>query len=60
MNIESNIVCRAYIEGEFTGFDGDALFLLSDGTYWLQAEYKYWYHYAYRPLIEVYRSAGRT
>jgi len=59
MNAQSDIVHRAYIESEFTGFDEDALFHLSNGTYWLQAEYKYWYHYAYRPQVEIYRVSGR-
>lgn len=46
------------IDGTFTGFNGDALFKLTNGTYWLQAEYKYWYHYAYRPQVELYQEGG--
>lgn len=56
--MEQNLISKAYIDGEFNGFDGDALFRLSDGTYWLQAEYKYWYHYAYRPEVELYLLNG--
>jgi len=52
------IVRRARIEGDFEGFDEDALFSLSDGTHWLQAQYKYWYHYAYGPEIEIFRNGG--
>ena len=37
----------------------DALFHLSNGTYWLQAVYKYWYHYAHRPQVEIYQESGR-
>lgn len=44
---------RSQIEGAFTGFNADALFHLADGTYWLLDEYKYWYHYEYRPHIEI-------
>jgi len=47
------------MEGEFQGFDQDALFSLTDGTHWLQAEYKYWYHYAYRPTVEIFRDGVR-
>jgi len=51
-------IFRGDIDGSFTGFDADALFKLSDRTYWLQAEYKYWYHYAYRPQVEIYLVYG--
>lgn len=59
MNNE-RIVKRAQIDGEFTGFDGESLFILMDRTYWVQDEYKYWYHYAYCPQIELVVKAGRT
>lgn len=52
------IVRRARIDGDFEGFDGDALFHLSDGTFWIQDEYKYWYHYAYTPEIDLVRQSG--
>jgi hypothetical protein len=58
--MDYDIVCQGCIEGDFGGFDGDALFHLSNGTYWLQAEYKYWYYYAYRPEVEVYVLGGRS
>lgn len=58
MNEYGGIVRRASIDGAFTGFDGDTLFKLTDGTYWLQAEYKYWYYYAYRPEVEIYAEGG--
>ena len=43
------IVLISQIEGDFEGFDDEVLFKLMDGSYWLQDEYKYWYHYAYCP-----------
>jgi hypothetical protein len=46
------------IDGEFEGFDSDKLFVLSDGTFWLQDEYKYWYHYEYCPRVQIVDSAG--
>jgi len=45
----NEIIHRATFDGSFTRFDSDMLFKLTDGTYWLQAEYEYWYHYAYYP-----------
>jgi hypothetical protein len=48
------------LNGEFEGFDEDHLFALQDGTYWLQDEYKYWYHYAYCPTVQLLNSGGRT
>jgi hypothetical protein len=56
----TDIIRRAQTKGAFQGFDQDALFSLTDGSHWLQAEYRYWYHYAYRPTVEVFREGGRT
>lgn len=51
-------VRRSRINGEFHGFDEDILFRLMDSTSWLQAEYKYWYHYAHSPQVEIIRDGG--
>ena len=37
------------IVNDFRGFTGDSLFHFDNGHVWQQAEYKYNYHYAYRP-----------
>jgi hypothetical protein len=37
------------IISDFNGFDGSARVQLDSGRVWEQAEYKYSYHYAYRP-----------
>ena len=50
---------EAQIDSEFTGFDGETLFAFTDGTFWVQDEYKYWYHYAYRPQVTLFESGGR-
>lgn len=55
----SRIVLKSQIHGEFTGFDDEALFKLTNGTYWIQDEYKYWYHYAYMPQIQLMDLHGR-
>jgi hypothetical protein len=57
---DPKVVLRSEIDGEFEGFDGETLFKLSNGTYWLQDEYKYWYYYAYCPPIEILKADGRT
>lgn len=43
------IVSDGYIVGDFEGWDGETLFEMSDGTFWIQAVYSYVYHYAYNP-----------
>lgn len=58
-NQMSNVVVEAHIEGEFTGWDGETLFILSNGQYWLQARYSYVYHYAYRPIVKISRNNNR-
>jgi hypothetical protein len=46
------------IEGDFSGFDGGAVFRLANGQVWQQARYRYRYHYAYRPRVEVSRQGS--
>ena len=53
------IVKTIQIDGDFEGFDDEVLFKLMDGSYWLQDEYKYWYHYAYCPNVNILRANGR-
>ena len=53
-----NIVRRSQISGSFEGFDDETLFKLTDGTFWLQDEYKYWYHYAYCPKAVILQEGG--
>ncbi len=31
------------------------LFETMNGQFWIQAEYKYWYHYAYNPEVVIYQ-----
>lgn len=41
------------ITSDFKGFDGSSTFEFDSGRVWVQAEYKYSYHYAYRPRALV-------
>jgi hypothetical protein len=49
----SKVIYQGEIAGSFYGFNGDQLFKLSNGTYWIQTRYKYWYHYEYRPEVVI-------
>lgn len=53
------IVYQGKLYSEFNGFDQDAIFKMSNGTYWVQARYKYWYHYAYRPDVTIVKENGQ-
>jgi len=53
------IVYQGKIDSDFEGFNQDVIFKMSNGTYWVQAKYKYWYHYAYRPEAVITQEDGR-
>ena len=53
------VVKTAKIYGSFEGFNDEVLFKLVDGTYLIQDQYKYWYHYAYSPQVNLLRSGGQ-
>ena len=55
----SKVVYRGQLDDEFEGFDDEQIFKMSNGTYWIQAHYKYWYHYAYRPNVIITEENGR-
>lgn len=44
------IQMRQHVENDWTGWDGDTIVRLTDGSVWRQEEYHYEYRYAYRPL----------
>ena len=47
--VRASVVEEGAIISEFNGFDGSSRFHFESGRIWEQAEYKYSYHYAYRP-----------
>jgi hypothetical protein len=49
-------VVDSYIDGEFTGWDGETVFRLQNGQIWQQASYAYTYSYAYNPPVLIYPS----
>ena len=46
------------IDDDFDGWEGETLFKLANGQIWIQVEYGYEYHYAYRPEVVIYPSSG--
>lgn len=54
----SRVVFKGKIVSDFNGFKDKAVFKMSNGTYWVQAQYCYWYHYAYRPDAVVIEENG--
>lgn len=44
---------RSRVEGEWTGWDGDTIVRLTNGSIWRQDEYYYRYQYKYRPEVVV-------
>lgn len=55
----AHVIYNGNIDDEFEGFDGDKLFKMADGTFWVQDQYRYWYHYAYRPGAIITEKSGR-
>jgi hypothetical protein len=47
------VLCEGAIVSDFDGFHGDSAFEFDNGQRWVQSEYKYAYHYAYRPAAVV-------
>lgn len=46
------------IEGEFSGWQGDTIFKLSNGQIWQQVTLNYAYHYAFRPKVLIIKTYG--
>lgn len=54
IKLKGKIVVQSQIDDDFKGFDDEVLFSLYNGQYWIQKNYKYWYHYAYMPRVTIY------
>lgn len=44
---------QSRVEGEWTGWDGNTIVRLENGTVWRQEEYFYFYNYQYRPIVVI-------
>lgn len=54
----TNII-ESQIDGEFTGWDGETIFQLTNGQIWQQSDYTYMYRYRYRPRVMILPINGR-
>lgn len=50
---------NSQLVGAFTGYNGGAVFRLTNGQVWQQRRHKYQYRYKFRPRVRVYSNAGR-
>jgi hypothetical protein len=46
------------IAGDFSGWEGETIFKLSNGQIWQQAEYDYMYSYSYRPDVTIFSTSA--
>ncbi len=53
------LLYESRIKGDFEGWDRDKVFELDNGTKWQQRNYKYKYHYCYRPKAKIYQNGSR-
>jgi hypothetical protein len=54
------VIYQGKIDTDFEGFNDNVIFKMANGTYWIQAQYNYWYHYAYRPDALITEENGRN
>jgi len=55
-----SIIHEGTLKGSFRGFkDRDTVFEFTDGSMWKQNEYKYNYHYSYRPQAKIVERNSR-
>lgn len=50
---EGTLKITSCIEDEFEGTDDEVVYTLDNGQKWQQVEYKYQYHYLYRPNVVI-------
>lgn len=51
-------VIETKIEGEFSGWDGETIFKMINGSIWQQCSYAYIYHYSFMPNVIIYKKSG--
>jgi len=52
------LVVESKIVGQFSGWDGDNVYELTNGQKWQQSRYKYRYRYKYRPEAKVWKDGS--
>jgi len=54
------VIYQGKIDTGFEGFNDNVIFKMANGAYWIQTQYHYWYHYAYRPDALITEENGRN
>ena len=49
---------ESQIDGEFSGWEGETIFKLTNGQIWQQSSYAYTYSYSYRPKVLIFKAGG--
>ena len=49
----TSALIESQIDGEFSGWDGETIFKLTNGQIWQQSSYAYTYSYKYRPNVMI-------
>lgn len=57
-NLTSSKGIASRIDGEFNGWNDEVVYKLTNGQYWQQTSYHYYYRYAYSPKVLIYLSNG--
>lgn len=50
-------VVESQIDGDFEGWEGETVFVLTNGQIWQQTSYDYIYEYAYMPEVLIYATS---
>lgn len=54
-----NVVVESRIDGDFEGWEDEAVFKLENGQMWQQTDFRFRYTYKFRPKVIIYKSGGR-
>lgn len=58
-NPSTATVIESRIDGESEGFDGETVFKLRNGQFWIQTDGYYRYRYKYAPEVLIYREGSQ-
>ena len=53
-------IAHSKIASDFSGCSGSSIYQLVNGQMWQQSDYRYEYHYAYRPEARIVEENGRN
>ncbi|MBI5324873.1 MAG: hypothetical protein HZB41_06315 [Ignavibacteriae bacterium] len=53
------LYANLYIDGEFNGWEGETVVKLSDGSFWIESSYYYYYCYSFNPEVNLINDQGQ-